>query len=234
MRLTDVEDLAAEHVDADERQVALRLLRLLDEPDDAAVVELGDAEHLRIGHVRQQDLRRRLLALELLDEAVDAAVEQVVAEVHHERVAVDERLADEHGVREPARRVLLDVGDARVPAGAVADGLANLRLRVADDDADVADAGSDERLEAVEEHRLVGDRDELLGARVGDRAEARPLPATQNQALHRPAAVLSAERAEGVRERADAGQREREVEAAVRRDVAQRRTVPAECSGSRP
>ena len=73
----------------------------------------------------------------------------------------------------------------RAPARAVADRRANLRLRVADDDADVADAGGDERLEPVEEHRLVGDRDQLLGARVGDGTEARALAAAQNQAFHR-------------------------------------------------
>ena len=85
--LDRLEHRRREHVDADQREVALRLLRLLDQPDDPAVVELGDAEHLRIGHARQQDLRGRLLAHELLDERGDALVQQVVAEVHHERLA---------------------------------------------------------------------------------------------------------------------------------------------------
>ena len=66
MRLTDSKTSRAEHVDADEREVADRLLRLLDEPHDLAVVELGDAEHLRIRHPRQQDLRGRLVRHELL------------------------------------------------------------------------------------------------------------------------------------------------------------------------
>ena len=61
-----LEHFGPEHVDADQRQVADRFLRLLDQPDDLAVAQLGDAEHLRIGHARQQDLRRRLLARELL------------------------------------------------------------------------------------------------------------------------------------------------------------------------
>ena len=52
-----LEDLRAEHVHADERVVADRLLGLLDETDDLAVAQFGDAEHLRIGHARQQDLR---------------------------------------------------------------------------------------------------------------------------------------------------------------------------------
>ena len=185
MRLTDVEDRVAEHVDADEREVALGLLRLLDEPHDPAVRQLGDAEHLRIGHAGEQNLRGGLSRSNSSTNRVDAAIQQVVAEVHHERIVADERLADEHGVRQSARRVLLDVGDARAPARAVADRRADLGLRVADDDADVADAGGDQRLETVEEHRLVGDRHELLGAGVGDRAEAGALAAAQNQSLHR-------------------------------------------------
>ena len=112
------------------------------------------------------------------------SLEQVVAEVHDERIALDERLADQHGVREAARRVLLDVGHARAPPGAVADRRANLGRRVADDDADVADAGPDQRFEPIEEHGLVGDRDELLGAGVRDWPQAGSLPAAQNQPLH--------------------------------------------------
>ena len=64
----------------------------------------------------EQNLRRRPLALELLDEPADAAIQQVVAEVHDERIAVDERLADEHRVRQAARRVLLDVGRPARPS----------------------------------------------------------------------------------------------------------------------
>ena len=60
--LDRLEHRRREHVDADQREIALRLLRLLDQPDDLAVRQLGHAEHLRIGHARQQDLRRRLLA----------------------------------------------------------------------------------------------------------------------------------------------------------------------------
>ena len=54
-----VEHCGREHVHADEREVALRLLRLFDQPDDLAVGELGDAKHLRIRHPGQEDLRGR-------------------------------------------------------------------------------------------------------------------------------------------------------------------------------
>ena len=57
---------------------------------------------------------------------------------------------------------------------------------VADDDPDLLDAGGGQRFDAVEQHRLVGDRDELLGAGVGQRAQLGALAAAENESLHRP------------------------------------------------
>ena len=93
MRLDRLEHLGTEHVHADEREIALRLLRFLDQPNDLAVVQLRDAEHLRIGHACQEDLRRRLLARSKSSTNWrDALVQQVVAQIHHERLVADERL----------------------------------------------------------------------------------------------------------------------------------------------
>src|SRR6185437_14195797 len=52
-----------------------------------------------------------------------------------------------------------------------------------DDDPDLVDARGREGLDAVDEHRLVGHRHELLGARVRDGAQARAGAARQDQAL---------------------------------------------------
>jgi hypothetical protein len=68
-------------------------------------------------------------------EARDAALEEVVAQVHDEAVALQELLGDEHRVREPARRVLADVGHARAEARAVFHRRLDLGVRVAHDDA---------------------------------------------------------------------------------------------------
>ena len=132
-----VEDLRSEHVDADERQVADPLLRLFHQTDDLPVAKLRDTEHLRVRHLGQQNLCRWSLAAELLDEVSDALVEQVVAQVHHERIVADEVLADLDSVGQAAWRILLDIGDAHAPPRAVAHGGTNLRVRVADDDPDV-------------------------------------------------------------------------------------------------
>jgi len=77
------------------------------------------------------------------------------------------------------------LGDAELRT--VADGRHNLGTGVADDDADVLDAGAAHRLDAVEEDRLVRDRDELFGTRVGDGPQARTGTAGQDEALHRAA-----------------------------------------------
>ena len=50
---------------------------------------------------------------------------------------------------------------------------------VADHDADVGDARVDHVFDGIEEHRLVGDRHQLLGAGVSDRAQARALAAAE-------------------------------------------------------
>ncbi len=84
----------------------------------------------------------------------------------------------------PRGVVLHDVGDrdaeTRTVPGRRADLLAGLG---GDDDPDLVDAGLRHRLDAVEQHRLVGDRNQLLGARVGDRAQPRALAAREDQAL---------------------------------------------------
>ena len=74
---------------------------------------------------------------------------------------------------EPERRLLLDIGHPHAPLAAVAHRITDLLVGVADHDADLADSGGGQGLDAVEENGLVGDRDELLGGGVGDGAEAR-------------------------------------------------------------
>ena len=114
--LDRLEDLRAEHVDADQREVALRLLRLLDQPRRPCRRASSATPNIcGSGTCVSRICAAGLLARELLDEVRDALVQQVVAEVHHERLVAEERLADEHRVRQAARRVLLDVGHLERP-----------------------------------------------------------------------------------------------------------------------
>ena len=147
-------------------------------------MQLSDAVLLRIGHRCEQNQGVGAAGAERGDEVLDPALEQVVAEVHDERSRAQEPLGRQHRVREAQRLVLHDVGDADPEAGAVPGGSADLVTRLRrDDDPDLTDAGPRHCLDPVEQHRLVGHRHELLGARVGDRAQTRALAAGEDQTL---------------------------------------------------
>ena len=178
-------DHRREHVDAHQREVGRGLGRLLDQPHHAPVdAELGDAVVLRVGHLREQDQRLGRLRAEVLDELLHPALQQVVAEVHHERRAAQERLGREHGVSEAGGLVLHDVADPHAELAAVAGGLADLVAGLRrDDDPDVADARGGHRLDAVEQHRLVRHRHELLRRGERDRPQPGPPAARQDEAL---------------------------------------------------
>ena len=185
-RTRGVVDGGGEHVDPDEREVAARLRRLLGERDDAVAVELRHPVALRVRHGSEQNQRVRLVRAETFDKFGDPTLEEVVAEVHHERIGTEEAFGGEHGVREPGGLVLDDIGDMYAEARPVADGGPDLVPRLGrDDDADVVDPRLREGFDRVEQHWLVSHGDELLRTRVRDRPQARAAAAGENQALHR-------------------------------------------------
>ena len=185
-RFDGLEDVRVEHVDADERQVALRLFGLFHQADDPAVLELGHTEHRGIRHGCQENQGVGLPLPELLDQRYDAALEDVVAEVHDKRLHAQEILCDQHGMGQAKGFRLFDVGNPDIipPSFSLADRLPDLVLGVADNDPDLPDPRSDERLDPVEEHRLVGHRDQLLGLGEGQRAEPCSFAAAEDQTLH--------------------------------------------------
>ena len=93
----------------------------------------------------------------------------------------------ENAVCEPERLLLRDVGDLDAESAPVAQRLPDLggRTVYADDDPDLLDPSGGHLLDHVEEDRFVGDRHELLGARVGDRPEPGAGTAGEDQAFHR-------------------------------------------------
>ena len=73
-------DGRGEHVDPDERQVALRLRWLLLQADNlAGLAKLRDAELARIVHLGEHDLRVRPGGTEFPDQMGDPADDEVVA-----------------------------------------------------------------------------------------------------------------------------------------------------------
>ena len=145
------------------------------------VAQLGDTESLGRPDPGQEDERIRQAGAEALDEGFDAAADQVVAQVHHERLGLEvvPRLPDRVG--EAERRALPDVGDPRAEAAAVTHGGGDFAGRVAHDHADLGQARADHALDRIKEDGLVGHRHELLGAGVSDRAQAGARPAAQDE-----------------------------------------------------
>ena len=158
-------DGRGEEVDTDEGEVALGLLRLFFQALDpaGAFVEFGDAERPRVGDLGQHDLGGGPGRRELLDQVGDPADDEVVAEVHHEVVVAEELPGDQDRVREAERGQLPDVGDLDAELRPVAHGRLDRGGGVADNDPHVGDPCRGDRLKAVEEHRLVRNRDQLLG-----------------------------------------------------------------------
>jgi len=110
--------------------------------------------------------------------------EDVIAQVHDERLRLQIAFGNKHGMGQAERLFLFDVDNADSPARSVTHSLPDFIFRLADDDTDIPDSRFLEGLYPVKEHRLVGDRDKLLGLGEGQGTEPRPFSAAQNQSFH--------------------------------------------------
>ena len=116
MRFTDSKTAGENIYTPDQGEVALRRLWLLDELDHLAVQQLGHAKHLGIRDTRQQDLGGRVVRLvNSFHELRNPLIQKIVAEIHHEGFRAEEPLTNQHGMRQPARRVLFNVRDTDAP-----------------------------------------------------------------------------------------------------------------------
>ncbi len=204
-----LEDRRCQHVAADDRKVrgCHRGLGLLDDAAHAAgdgVVGLDRHDAVLVGVLVRHDLHAEhagalgLVDLRHLRKTGDLAADQVVREVHEERLRADRRLRAQHRVTQAERRRLADV-DARGVRGQHAAQLVEqvalalllehgLQLLVgievildralggAGDEHQAPRAGGKRLLDRVLDERLVDHRQHLLRARLGRRQEARAAP----------------------------------------------------------
>ena len=161
-----LEDVAVEHVDADEGEVADRLAGLLDEALDTAIFQLGDTVLLGVAYTLEENLAVPLALLELGDEGGDAVFEHVVTEIHDEWRVAQEIFGDNDSMGEAEGVGLFYIGDIGSPAFAGADGRLDFGGGGANDDAYVGDSGGYEVFDCVEENRLISDRHKLFSAGV--------------------------------------------------------------------
>ena len=111
-------------------------------------------------HLLEQDAAAALLIDEVLDIGSDGLAENVVAEHDHDLVAVDEALAQAQRFCDPAGlRLIRELQPPQSELIAVAEQRQELACVVAaGHHHDLVDAGRNERLDRIEDHRLVVDR----------------------------------------------------------------------------
>ncbi len=112
-----LEDVVVEHIDADQRQVAGRLLGFFDQADDAPiVVQLGHAVLLRLLDPGQHDLAVPVAVGELGDQGLMPPWITLSPRNITKRSSPRKSLRDLDRVGQPQRRILRDVGDVDAPA----------------------------------------------------------------------------------------------------------------------
>src|SRR5215218_2909169 len=170
----DLEDALVVEVDAGDHVVAGRVVGLLEDADDPAVaVELGHAEVAQVGRVvdaGQDEAGPGGLSQEVGHGRAQAALDHVVGQHDHHPVAVHEALGEPDGLGDAARPFLVGV---QQPVDGVLGPVAEHTQELAGwgapgDDHQLGDAGRDQGLDGVGDHRPVVDQQQVL---VGDQRQ---------------------------------------------------------------
>ena len=131
----------------------------------------------------QQDLRATAVSPESFNVRLNAAHDEVIAEIKHERRVAQEISRGRYGVSDPQRSILSDERRRGSKLRSITDRRRHLLARITDNNANVRDSCVNELLDRIEDDRLICDRDELLGVRVGKWPEAAPFPAAEDKPL---------------------------------------------------
>src|SRR3989442_14403933 len=133
-------NVRAEQIDADKGQVAGRILRLLDQPANLPLtLQFRDPEHPRIVHFFQQYQRVGSGPLEHFYKVTDALTDEVISQVHDERLVAKELAGSLDGVRKSKRLLLQDIGQLEIEARLLQRLAALLACLRGDDDPNVLD-----------------------------------------------------------------------------------------------
>src|SRR5688572_7775462 len=184
--LGDGKDIVVVHIDANDREIAGRIRRLLDDLRDLPALELHHAETLRIGHFLEKDLGARGLREEVCNGVLDVLLDDVVAEDHDDLVAIGEVFREFERIGDAALAFLigvLEVFDTQLLA--VLQELEKVsRVLPAGHDENLVQAGPREAFDRVIDHRPVVYRQQVLVGDQRERPEARPEAASEDDAFH--------------------------------------------------
>ena len=167
---------AIDEIEPGHGKVGRRHLGLFDDPAHGAVrVEIDHAVAFGIGHLIAEDRGARWLRIGGGHQfRQPVAEEDVVAQHQRRRGARQKILRQNEGLRQPVGRGLHDIGEADPPLRPVAQHALELVLILGrGDHRDLADARQHQHRQRIVDHRLVVDRQKLLGDPQRDRVEPR-------------------------------------------------------------
>src|SRR5574341_219894 len=143
-------------------------------------IQYGDAQIFGMRNLAENNLTIHLAMAEMVDLRNDAIANKIVAQEKHKAFITDKIARRHDAVCEPQRRLLWNVSNFRVEVRTIAHCGANLVTCIANDNADVSDAGLDEVFDRVEEDGLVREGNELFRAGVGEGAHSRSFASAQD------------------------------------------------------
>ena len=181
--LDDVEDIRVVAVHARDGQCARGVERLLDDLRDATVNDPRHAEvtqMLRLTYVREQYASPHVLRLEVAHHLRDRLAEDVVGEHDDDAIVAGEVARESERLGDAAGAFLLRIAEL----------VSEVALKVfnvvgAGHEQQLADTGLAQKVDGPLDHRLVADGQQVLVGDAGQRIEARPRPAREDNAFHR-------------------------------------------------
>ena len=176
----------SEHVNSNHRIRRNKLLWFLDNFLNASIsIHHRDAHRTGVLHFIQNNLRVHRFLAERVHLRHDSAANEIVAKKEDEWIAAEKLLRDLDAMRDTERLRLRNIGDARAELRAIPHLVLHLISRFRrDHDADFGHARFNQIFERVKQNRFIGNRNELLGARVRQGAQACSFSAGEDQPLH--------------------------------------------------
>ncbi len=184
--LGNLDNIVIVEIQAGYRVVGLRLQRLLFDTQRAASrIKLDNAETFRIGDVIAKNRRTLLLGArrtQIVREVL--TVEDVITQNQAARILTDELFADDERLRQTIWARLFGVAEFDPINATVAQQLAETRqIFRGGNNQNFAHASEHQHRQRIKDHRLVVDRQHLLGDAKGQRMQARARATGENDAF---------------------------------------------------